>query len=50
MTLQEAYAPAIIALGVIRARKPPHPQYVLRQGDSPSGGQRYFYVPNIHTS
>jgi len=35
VTLPGAYAPASIALGVIRDRKPPHPQHVLRQGGSP---------------
>jgi hypothetical protein len=37
MTLPGAYAPASIALGVIRVRKPPHLQHVLRQGGSPWG-------------
>jgi len=31
VTLPGAYASASIALGVIRARKTPHPQHVLRQ-------------------
>jgi hypothetical protein len=47
VTLPETYAPASIALGVIRARKPPHPQHVLRQGDSPWGsdlGTRWKWV------
>jgi len=37
VTLPGAYATASIALCVIRARKPPHLQYVLRQGGSPGG-------------
>jgi hypothetical protein len=38
VTLLGTYASAIIALGVIRARKPPHPKHVLLQGGSPRGG------------
>jgi hypothetical protein len=38
VTLPGAYAPASIALGVIRANKPPHPQHVIRQGGSSRGG------------
>jgi hypothetical protein len=38
VTLPGVPAPASIALGVIRARKPPHPQHVLRQGGNPWGG------------
>jgi hypothetical protein len=38
VTLPGAYAPASIALGVIRALKLPLPQHVLRQGGSPRGG------------
>jgi hypothetical protein len=38
VTLPGAYAPASIALEVISARKPPHPQHALRQGGSPWGG------------
>jgi hypothetical protein len=46
VTLPGAYAPASIAPGVIRARKPPHPQHVLRQGGSPWGGLVILYMPN----
>jgi len=35
MTLQGAYTPASIALGVVRVPKPPHMQHVLRKGGSP---------------
>jgi len=34
LTLPRAYAPVSIAVGVIRASKPPHAQHVLRQGGS----------------
>jgi hypothetical protein len=39
VTLPGAYAPASIALGVIRGSKSPHPQHVLRQSGSPWGGK-----------
>jgi hypothetical protein len=32
VTLPRAYAPVSIPLGVIRTRKPPHPQHVLEEG------------------
>jgi len=38
VTLPGAYDPTSIALGVIRAHKPPHPQHVFQQGGSPWGG------------
>jgi len=48
MILPGPYAPASIALGVIRARKPPHPQHVLlREGGSPWGGLCYPSEPTL---
>jgi len=40
VTLPGAYAPASTALGVIRARKPPHPQ----QSGSPWRGMWQYFV------
>jgi hypothetical protein len=49
LTLPGAYAPASIALGVIRVRKPPDPQRMVRQGGSPWGGV-VWYWKKINTS
>jgi hypothetical protein len=53
VTLPGAYAPASIALEVIRACKPPYPQHVLRQGGSPWVGvynAAFFVGSNMHKS
>jgi len=44
MTMPGAYTSVSIALGVIRARKPPPLQHVLRQGGSLLGGPDCFIV------
>jgi hypothetical protein len=47
VTLPGAYTPTSIALGVIRANKLPHPQYVLQQDGSLWGGIYFFIRFNI---
>jgi len=47
VALPEAYAISSIAVGVIRAGKAPHPQYVLRQDGSPWGGSVIIFHGNI---
>jgi hypothetical protein len=48
VALPGAYAPASIALGVIRTCKPPHPQLLFRQVGSPWEGSYTSAAYNDH--